>query len=272
MTEHVPVLLHSAMHYLAVKPGDKYIDATLGGGGHAGGIVRQGGLVLGLDQDFQALSACPALEGLVKVHANFTDLADVAKKNAWSPVSGILYDLGVSAFQIDVPARGFSFRTSGPLDMRMDVQKTTTAAEIINDFPPDQLEHVLRVFGEVAGARSLVQRIVSARPVATTLQLAGLAGKNARRVFQALRIAVNDELGALEAALPQTLDLLRPGGRLVVISFHSLEDRMVKHTFANWSTLGLGEILTPKPIGAGPQELVSNPRSHSAKLRAFKKI
>lgn len=263
---HVPVLLQSALHYLNIKPGHKYIDATLGGGGHARAIINLGGQVLGLDQDIQALSACPDLEGLIKVHSNFTHLAEIAKKHSWRPVSGILYDLGVSSFQLDTPNRGFSLQSSGPVDMRMDNNLPTSAADIVNTFPVDQLTHILTVFGEVAQAKILAQKIVSARPITDTLYLAKLMGKSARQVFQALRIAVNDELGALQTGLPQALDLLEPGGRIVVISFHSLEDRIVKQTFASWPGQSLG------PIVPDQSELLANPKSHSAKLRIFQKI
>jgi len=255
---HKPVLLQSACHFLAVKPKARYIDATLGGGGHASEIIRLGGRVLGLDQDLEALSACPELEGLTKVHSNFTHLFEVAKKYNWYPVSGVLFDLGVSFHQIDTPQRGFSFQTDGPLDMRMDPTLTTTASDLVNNLTIEPLSHLLKAFGEIPTAKALAQKIIENRPMETTFDLARTTGKWSRQAFQALRMAVNDELGAIQTVLPQAFDLLEPDGRLVVISFHSLEDRLIKNYFKSVA----GEILTPKPI----------PGEKGAKLRAISKI
>ncbi len=253
---HNPVLLQTACDYLAVQPGGHYVDCTLGGGGHAAEIIRRGGRVLGLDQDPEALTACPDLTGLTKVQSNFIHLAEVVKAYNWQPVMGILLDLGVSEHQINTPSRGFSFQTSGSLDMRMDPTLINTAATLINQLTVDQLAKILRDFGEIPAAKPLAAKIVSARPLTTTDQLANITGQKwSRQAFQALRIAINDELGALETVLPQVREILAPGGRLVIISFHSLEDRIVKRYFKDWQSL------TPKPITG----------EKSSKLRAYVK-
>jgi len=253
---HNPVLLQTACDYLAVAPGGRYVDCTLGGGGHAAEIIRRGGRVLGLDQDPEALAACPDLTGLTKVQSNFIHLAEVVKAYNWQPVMGILFDLGVSEHQINTPSRGFSFQTSGSLDMRMDPTLINTAATLINQLTVDQLARILRDFGEIPAAKPLAAKIVSARPLTTTDQLAAVTGRKwSRQAFQALRIAVNDELGALETVLPQAREILAPEGRLVIISFHSLEDRIVKRYFKDWQSL------TPKPITG----------EKSSKLRAYVK-
>lgn len=263
MIFHNPVLLQPACHFLAVQPGGHYLDCTLGGGGHAAEIVRLGGKVLGLDQDPDAISACLALpkplgEGgpdLILVQSNFTHLAEVVAAHHWQPVSGILLDLGVSEHQISTPNRGFSFQSSGPLDMRMDPSLPNTAATLVNQLSVNQLTSVLKDFGEIPVAKTLAAKITAARPLMTTEQLAKITGKWSRQAFQALRIAVNDELGALQEVLLQSQEILAPGGRLVVISFHSLEDRIVKHTLINMQSL------TPKPV-AGEK---------GARLRAYVK-
>ncbi len=270
MSYHNPVLLQSSLHYLEVIPGKKYIDATLGGGGHAKAIIEAGGEVLGLDQDPDAIVACPDLDHLVKVQTNFIHLAEVARARGFVPVSGILFDLGVSSRQIDVASRGFSFSKEAPLDMRMG-DTNITAADIVNHWPAAQLTKIFLEFGEIPASGALSRKIVEARPVKTTTQLAGLTGAWTRQAFQALRIAVNDELGALETGLDQSIELLEPGGSIVVISFHSLEDRLVKNKFVAWQTAGRGQIKTPKPITASLAEQEDNSRSHSAKLRAFKR-
>lgn len=243
------------MHFLAVRPGGHYVDCTLGGGGHTAEIIKQGGLVLGLDQDPEALQACPDLEGLTKVQSNFTHLTEVVEAHHWQPVMGILLDIGVSEHQINTPGRGFSFQSPGPLDMRMDPSLPVTAATLVNQLPLNELASLFRDFGEIPTAKPLAAKIIAARPLATTDQLADITGKWSRQAFQALRIAVNDELGALTEALGQAQDVLAPSGRLVVISFHSLEDRIVKNSLRNMQTL------TPKPITG----------AKNAKLRAYVK-
>lgn len=275
MNYHKPVLLQSVLHYLDVKPGRLYVDATVGGCGHTVEIIRGGGKVLGLDQDPDALAACPRLDDLTLVRTNFTHLSEIISQKQWQPVSGILFDLGVSSFQLDEASKGFSFQKEGPLDMRMDPTLANTAATLINNLNSRDLALIFKKYGQEPQAYTLAQKIVSARPIYTTAQLAKILGKSPqihRRVFQSLRIAVNDELGAIETALPQALASLDRTGRLVVISFHSLEDRLVKHTFQNWQKTGLGQILTPKPVVPDIAEITSNSRAKSAKLRAFHKL
>lgn len=255
MIYHNPVLLQSACHFLAIKPGGHYVDCTLGGGGHTAEIIRLGGLVLGLDQDPEALQACPDLESLTKIQSNFIHLAEVVSTHNWQPVLGILLDLGVSEHQINTPGRGFSFQESGPLDMRMDPNLPNTAATLVNQLSVSQLTSLFKDYGEIPVAKTLAVKIVAARPLVTTDQLAGITGKWSRQAFQALRIAVNDELGSLEQVLSQAQEILAPEGRLVVISFHSLEDRIVKHALINMQSL------TPKPIVG----------EKGAKLRAYVK-
>lgn len=242
MRYHNPVLLQQACSFLAVKPGGHYVDCTLGGGGHTAEIIRQKGLVLGLDQDPEALQACPDLGGLTKVQSNFIHLKEVVKDHSWQPVLGVLLDLGVSQHQIATPGRGFSFQSPGPLDMRMDPTLPNTAATLVNQLPVEQLASLFQDYGEIPAAKTLAAKIAAARPLTTTDQLANITGKWSQQAFQALRIAVNDELGALTEVLSQAQEILAPGGRLVVISFHSLEDRIVKQTLKNMSSL------TPKPI------------------------
>jgi 16S rRNA (cytosine1402-N4)-methyltransferase len=268
---HKPVLLQSACHYLEIQPKGLYVDATIGGGGHAREIINRGGLVLGLDQDPEAIAESSKVEGLILENTNFTHLSEAVAKHNWKPVSGILFDLGVSSHQFDTPVRGFSFQNEGPLDMRMGAS-AVTAADIINRWPASQLTGLFKEYGELPVAKSLSEKIVSARPFHSTTELAQIAGKWSRQVFQALRITVNDELGAIKTALPQALSELKSGGRLVVITFHSLEDRIVKNLFQEWESQGLARILTKTPVTASPEELEENPRSKSAKLRSIEKI
>jgi 16S rRNA (cytosine1402-N4)-methyltransferase len=270
---HQPVLLQSVCALLEIRPGKHYLDTTLGGGGHAKAIIDLGGDVLGLDQDPDALSACPDLDHLIKVRSNFIHLKEVVEKHHWQPLEGVIFDLGVSSYQLKMPNRGFSFQITGPLDMRMDPTTAITAADLVNDLPPKALSKILEDFGEISPGAAIVNRIIQNRPLITTQDLASLVPDFdlRRRVFQALRIAVNDELGALESALPQALSVISPGGKIVVISFHSLEDRIVKNYFSNWSKQELGEILTKKPIIPDKKEMTANPKSKSAKLRAFQK-
>lgn len=268
---HSPVLLQSACHYLDVKPGRLYVDATVGGGGHSQEIVRRGGKVLGIDQDPDAISEAGNVKDLVLENTNFSHLDEAIEKHNWHPVSGILFDLGVSSHHFDTPGRGFSYRLEGPLDMRMG-SSAVTAAEIVNQFPVKQLTSLFKEFGELPNAKSLAEKILKSRPYTTTTDLARITGKWSQQVFQALRIVVNDELGVLETALPKAFDILETGGRLVVISFHSLEDRIVKKTFQDWESQHKARILTDKPVVADNEELQINPRSKSAKLRCIEKI
>lgn len=262
MIYHKPVLLQVACTFLDIKKGAKYVDATFGGGGHTAEIKAQGGLVLSIDQDPDAHAM---------VLDNFVNLKEIIKKHNWQPVSGILFDLGVSSHQFDTPERGFSFQKDGPLDMRMGTA-AVTAADVLNQWPVEQLTRIFQDYGEIPVAKSLASKIISARPLTTTKELSTISGKWSRQVFQALRIGVNDELEVITKALPQALEILESGGRIVVISFHSLEDRIIKNQFSTWAKQGLGEVLTDSPIVPSVDEIMSNPRSKSAKLRAFKKL
>lgn len=276
---HTSVLLPEALRWLEVRPGGLYVDATLGGAGHTQAIVGQGGRVVGFDQDPQAIARVQALHlpHLTLVQANFRNLEPRLQELGIGTVDGILADLGVSSFHLDDPKRGFSYRNEGPLDMRMGSGEPT-AAEVVNTFEVDELADILRIYGEESKAGRIARAIVAARPLTTTTQLAEVvrkatgfreAGHPARRTFQALRIYVNDELGALKALLAASERVLKPGGRLVVISFHSLEDRVVKHFLRDSAVL---EPLTKRPIVASPKEQQENPRARSAKLRAAQKV
>lgn len=269
---HIPVLLQAASDALGVISGGKYIDATLGGAGHTKEILKRGGIVLGIDQDPESLTACPALDHLTCVQANFTTLKDQAHKHGFYPADGVLFDLGVSSPQIDAPSRGFSFQKDGPLDMRMNSAEGMTAADLVNSLPAKQLSNIFFDYGEITGSRQLAEKIVSKRPITTTQQLANITGPSSRLAFQALRIAVNNELASLKIGLSSAFEVLKPGGRLAVISFHSLEDRITKEHFNHLAKQHLGEILTTTPIVPTKEEMIANPRCKSAKLRVLKKI
>jgi 16S rRNA (cytosine1402-N4)-methyltransferase len=280
ITQHVPVLYQEALDLLDVQPGQVYVDATLGGAGHTQGILERGGLVIGLDQDPEAVERAKALNhpNLRVYQANFRNLLEVLKEAGVEKVAGILADLGVSSFHLEDPGRGFSYQKEGPLDMRMGTEGPT-AEEVVNTLPLEELYRLLRDLGEEKQAHRIAKAIVEVRRKArirTTTELAEIvrravgfrkAGHPARKTFQALRMYVNDELGALEAFLRQAEEALAPGGRLVVITFHSLEDRLVKR-FLKESGL---KVLTKKPIAPSPEEVAKNPRSRSAKLRAAEK-
>lgn len=277
---HQPVLLPEVLEYLKVTPGKKYIDCTLGGGGHTQEILEKGGVVLGLDCDPEALKF--AKEHLKKepriVQGNFKDLKEIAKKNGFDQVDGVLFDLGVSSYQLDSPKRGFSYQSAGPLDMRMDPALTVTAADLVNGLSQKELIELFKKFGEEPYSRSVARGITSARQtlkLSTCQELAQIVSKTKAkpaRIFQALRIAVNSELFNLQSALPQALDTLRQGGRLVVISFHSLEDRIAKQTLKGWEKVGKVKIVTSKVVRPQVEEMRTNFRSRSAKLRAVEKL
>lgn len=325
--EHIPVLPSATLDGLAIQPGGSYIDGTLGGGGHTRGMLERGaGRVLGIDQDPAALQAASEhlqsyADRLVPVHGNFRDIGDLARAHGFEAVDGILLDIGVSSHQLDTAERGFSFNQEAPLDMRMDPTQGQTAADLVNALDEAELAEIIFRYGEERASRRIARRIVEQRertPIRTTRALAELVqrtvGRSADRIhpatrtFQALRIAVNDELGALEAALPQAVELLRPGGRLAVISFHSLEDRIVKEFMRREAAIcllpprlfaeqcphliGPGEgpraciylgtrdcdykprlaELSRKPVVASGEEIATNPRSRSAKLRVAERI
>lgn len=288
---HIPVLLQEVLQYLEIKPEGLYIDATLGGGGHTSAMLERGSRVLGIDVDQDAIDYVQAKikeqqpkikDNFVVVQGNFSQVASIAKANGFDQVDGILMDIGVSSHQFDTPERGFSFQP-GPLDMRMGKSLSVTAADLVNGLTEKELVELFTRLGEEPFARRIARLIVDTRkvsPITTTDQLAGLIKRTihgtdgihpATRVFQALRIAVNDELHALRESLPQAVSLLRPGGRLVVITFHSLEDRIVKQAFEKFEKEGLGESVTKKPVIAGETEVLQNRRARSAKLRVFEK-
>jgi 16S rRNA (cytosine1402-N4)-methyltransferase len=281
---HEPVMLDECLEALAVKSGAYYLDATFGAGGHSRALLQAGARVLAIDQDpgarryAEALAAPP--ERFKLVIANFRDMARVVAEAGNPSMKGVLLDLGISSMQIDTPERGFAFRQDGPLDMRMS-SAGPSAAELVNTLPEDELAALIYRYGEERHSRRIARAIARARgeaPLTTTGQLADVVRRAyppskrrdhpARRTFQALRIAVNDELGALEAALDVVERVLEPDGRLVVISYHSLEDRIVKHTLRSSRAL---EPLSKRPLTASPEEIARNPRARSAKLRAARK-
>lgn len=298
---HVPVLLSEVIGGLAPHAGGRYIDGTLGGGGHALATLAASspdGRLLGIDTDPAALAAAHTRLGsyvtrAALVRGNFRDIGAIAEANGFSEVDGILLDLGVSSHQLDTAERGFSFQTDAPLDMRLDPDGPTTAADLVNDLPENELADVLYRYGEEHASRRIARFVAEQRrkePITTTGALAeiisrALGGKRgkihpATRTFQGLRIAVNGELDSLEYALPQAVALLKPGGRLAVITFHSLEDRIVKQFFRAEAGKGPDHddrpvrlrIITAKPLVARAEEQRTNPRSRSAKLRIAERI
>lgn len=293
---HKSVLLKEAIDGLSVRSGLKYIDTTLGGGGHTVEIVKRGGTVLGLDQDQDALEFVEKLKNqnlklksLKLAQGNFRDIDKIAKDNGFEKVSGILFDLGLSSHQIDEAGRGFSYIKTGPLDMRMDQGLSVNAADLVNALGKKELIDLLRNLGEETHAGKIADLIIKRRKIAPfkttddlTLTLATAYGfrtindfaraVSGKRVFQALRIAVNDELESLREALPKAIDLIETGGRICVITFHSLEDRIVKKAFVEFEKRGKGKIMTKKPILPTSEEIEENGRSKGAKLRIFEKV
>jgi 16S rRNA (cytosine1402-N4)-methyltransferase len=303
---HTPVLLHEVLKGLNPQTSQRFIDATVGAGGHAEAILKAtapDGQVLALDADPAALDIArerlaPYGNRVFFVNVNFDQVAYIARSNDFVPVQGVLFDLGLSSMHLSATERGFSFQSDGPLDMRFDPGGSTTAADLVNNLSQTELADVLYHFGEERSSRAIARAIVAARPLHTTRELADVVARSvgkrrqarihpATRTFQALRIAVNDELGALRNTLPEATTLLAPGGRLAVISFHSLEDRIVKNFFIRESkecicapeqptctcnhqaTL---HIITRKPITASDHEVSTNPRARSARLRVAELI
>jgi len=291
-------MLKECLDGLAINPDGIYVDLTFGGGGHSKAILNKlsdKGSLIAFDQDEDALRNIPDDERLIFVQQNFRHLERFLKFHEQYPVDGILGDFGVSSHQFDVGERGFSIRFDGPLDMRMNQQSSLTAAKIVNTYSEIDLQNVFSKYGEVINSKTLAQTIVAARiskKIESTQQLIKAIGSAVRgkenqylaQVFQALRIETNDELGALKEFLEQSLSSLKPGGKLVVMSYHSLEDRLVKDFMKYGSFEGeqqkddFGNIyrpfklITKKPIEAGDEELKINPRSRSAKLRIAEKI
>jgi 16S rRNA (cytosine1402-N4)-methyltransferase len=302
-SRHVPVLYQAVLAGLQPGPGSTFIDGTVGAGGHAAGLLAASapnGRLLGLDRDPAALVI--ARQRLAEfgprvrlVQASYTEMAALAGDVA--PVDGILLDLGLSSLQLADPARGFAFQADGPLDMRFDPRAELTADEIVNTWPLDELADIIYRYGEEHHSRQIARAIGAARPIQGTQALAAVVARAvggrrgqkvhpATRTFQALRIAVNGELDAVAAVLPQAVGLLKRGGRLAVISFHSLEDRLVKNFFrtqAQGEAVDPGvaqpppfepvlEVITRKPLTADPQEIAQNPRARSAKLRIAERL
>ena len=301
---HTTVLAQEAVEALLPAEGKTLVDATLGGGGHSELMLKAGAAVWGIDQDPAARRAAkqrlaPYADRLHVLAGNFRGISELLKSNGLQSVDGILADIGISSPQVDEAERGFSFMAEGPLDMRMNPSAPRSAADIVNSAAEEELADILWQYGEERASRAIARRIVQQRakaPIATTLQLADIIcsvlprkGKQhpATRSFQALRIAVNDELGALEELLRQGLGLLKSGGRLAIITFHSLEDRAVKRFFEHVSRPEIdrpewpaprpnpdyaARLITRKPIVPGEAELAANPRSRSAKLRVIEKL
>lgn len=302
--EHVSVLQDKVVELLVQRPGGNYIDGTVGAGGHTAAILAAAGpsaRVLGLDADPAALAV--ARRNLVEyeaqvtlVHSNFRHLADVVRRVGFPPADGILLDLGLSSMQLADEERGFSFRLGGALDMRFDPRTRRTAADLVNQLDAKELARILRRYGEEPLARHIAHQIVESRPVRSADELAEIvtravprrrAADSLARTFQALRIAVNEELDALSEGLAQAVDLLKPGGRLAVISFHSLEDRIVKQFLRDESatctcppempvcvcgTQPRLRLVNRRPIFPSEQEVQANPRSRSARLRVAERI
>lgn len=303
---HRPVMLSQVIEYLRPQSRGHYIDATLGLGGHARAILEESspqGKLLGIDRDRESLDrAARELAGytgrLQLHHGNFAEVKDIAGRRRFSSCDGILADLGLSSFQLETAERGFSFQRSGPLDMRMDTDSSLTAAEVVNRFPEPKLAGLIYSYGEEPGSRRIARAIVRARPLHDTLSLAEVVSRAVRfrrrsrihpatRTFQALRIVVNDELEALRQFVASAIELLKEGGRLAIISFHSLEDRIVKGSLGSMARgcicppempacacgrKKLVKLVCRKPVSPSEAEKIRNPRSRSARLRVAERL
>jgi 16S rRNA (cytosine1402-N4)-methyltransferase len=288
MYTHLPVLLNEVLQYINPRADGRYIDATFGAGGHTRELLERtspGGRVLAIDQDETAIA-----QGRIElqsfgsrlelVKANFRDIESIVLEHGFAGLDGILADIGVSSMMLDDPTRGFSFMREGPLDMRMDLDQPLTAADVLNTYGEKEIANILFNYGEERRSRQIASSIVRSRPLSRTTDLTRaiervLGGRRfgkihpATRSFQALRIFVNDELRSLETFLDSSMKVLRPGGRLILISFHSLEDRIVKNKFRTPVVPGVA--LTKKVITAAHEETARNPRARSARLRAWEK-
>lgn len=287
---HQPVLLEKVIQFFDPKPGQNFVDCTIGEAGHAKAILEKTkSKVLGIDVDSTSLERVEALDGLILDHGNFKDLKTIVEKNNFSNIHGVLFDLGLSSWQIEESGKGFTFQKDEPLVMILNGKQEVTAEEIINTWPEESLVEILKRFGEERYSRNIVKNIVDQRkitPIKTTFQLREIIKRSVpfsekgrgrltrvlARIFQALRIVINDELENLKTGLDQALEIVEPKGKIIVISFHSLEDRIVKQFFRAKEREGRLEILTKKPIIADEIEISVNPRSRSAKLRAAVKI
>lgn len=308
--EHTPVLLKEVLDYLGPKPNENFVDATLGGGGYSKAIlekIQAKGKVLAIDLDANAItkikSEIPDQKSLILHHGNFKDIDKIIKHHGFPAPDGIVADLGLSSGELDDSGRGFSFQKTEPLDMRFDRSQPKDAEFILNNYDEPGLKRIFEEYGEEKFARQIAKKIISYKQQAGEIKhtnelyqiikdslprpVKHKADDSARRIFQALRIAVNHELENLESFLPKAFDILKPGGRLAVVSFHSLEDRAVKQFFNSLARGCVcppefpqclcgknpkGKILTKKPVLAGPEELKNNPRAKPAKLRAIEKI
>ncbi len=303
---HIPVLLSETIDGLNICENGIYVDGTAGGGGHSSEILKRltTGKLISLDQDPDAISVLTQRfkknENALVIKGNFSDIKELLYQRGVCRVDGVLFDIGVSSYQLDTASRGFSFHEDAPLDMRMS-RSGTTAEELVNSLPYEDLRHIIFVYGEEKYASSIAKGIVSERqikPIKTTLELAEIVKQNvpqrvrrdghpARKTFQAIRIAVNDELAVLEKGLDSAFELLGSGGRIAVITFHSLEDRIVKQKMASWcqgctcpkdfpvcvcGNKPKARLVNKKPICANETELTENPRAKSAKLRICEKI
>ena len=294
---HIPVMLEEVINYLELKPGMTIVDATMGTGGHSSEIVQRimpGGRLIGTDRDKESLGICrQRLEKYADacefVHANFVDLDSVLKNLGVEKIDGIVFDLGISSFQLSDAQRGFSFQNEGPLDMRLDRESYISAYDLVNNLNEEEISELLWVFGEERWHNRIARLLVQERerqPISTTEQLANIVTRSipyryrhkyyrihpATRTFQAVRIAVNRELEILESALNKAIEFLKENARICVISFHSLEDRQVKHTFRKAAAGELVKIITNKPLTPGMGELQANPSSRSSKFRVAERL
>ena len=288
MFGHTAVLIDEVVQFLQPRPGGRFIDATLGAGGHSRAILEQtvpGGTLLAIDQDESALARAEEVltsfaPRIVFAHSNFREVGPLAAEYGFLQCEGVLADIGISSMMVDDASRGFSFMREGPLDMRMDRNNPLTVAEVVNTYSEKEIADILYKFGEERRSRPIARSIVRSRPLSMTTDLVRaierVAGgprwgqiHPATRTFQALRIYVNDELNSLEKFLDSSMGVVRSGGRIVVITFHSLEDRIVKHKFR--APAVPGQVLTKKVVVASHEEVRANPRARSAKLRAWER-
>ena len=294
---HTPVMLEEVLEYLNLKPGQVIVDATFGFGGHSSRIAERigaSGTVVGIDRDQESLAAAREALGDLSnrirfAYGNFSDLDTILKGLNINFIDGILFDLGISSFQLSDVQRGFSFQTDGPLDMRLDRNSYISASDLVNNLNEEELSQLLKNFGQERWHNRIARLLVQERqrhPISTTGQLSDIVKSAipprfrrfhyrihpATRTFQAVRIAVNRELESLEVAITKAIGLLNPGGRICVISFHSLEDRIVKLAFKKFASEGAIKIITPKPLTPKESEAKDNPRSRSAKFRVAEKL
>ncbi|MEC9098644.1 MAG: 16S rRNA (cytosine(1402)-N(4))-methyltransferase RsmH [Chloroflexota bacterium] len=303
--QHIPVMVPEILKYLEVSSGGRYIDCTLGEGGHTKSLLEAsnpGGEVLGIDADHEAIEVSKNRleeygERFIYENSNFKNIKKIAMKSKFVPCHGILFDLGVSSLQLDKESRGFSFRRKAPLDMRFSINQTLTAQDVLNTFSESEISDILYQYGEERQSRKIAKLIIENRPLSNADELSDLIKKNIRqtnykinpstKTFQALRIYINEELNSLSQALEQSLEILGVGGRMAVISYHSLEDRIVKNFFKKESKYCICppnipkcdcghfpklKIITKKPVSPSQSEIDANKRSRSAKLRVIERI